>query len=301
MRAWLGVLLLLAPTHQGSAGWDEVWGRLERLKGMERGDPAAEPLLRELRAAVSSAAGGEGDSRRVLLEAEVERWSGRDPGLFAQRLAETPPATFTGREAWLLAEVLPAGPARVQAVLRALDDTAALGQDQLLFAWNVSVEEARALRYEAGALPIQERLWRRSPASWSGSDLSRTLSLIGRSAEADAVLTETIALEEAAGRPTMDLWSQRGIQTLGAGNEALARDYFGHALGQGSMDAALVLGREDLAHGRLDAARKGLRPPILSGDDTGWALRGWGLALLPAAHARAARPTLGPRPPEPPK
>jgi hypothetical protein len=298
MRAWLGVLLSVVPAFQGSADWDEVWGRLERLKDMERGDPAADALVREILASAPNAAG---DARRVLLEAELERWSGRDPGVLAQRLATTPAATFTGREAWLLADLLPPGPARVQAVLRALDDSAALGQDRLLFAWNVSVEEARALRFEKGALPIQERLWQRSPASWSGSDLSRTLSLLGRSAEADAVLGETIALEEAAGRPTMDLWSQRGIQTLGAGNEALARDYFGHALGQGSLDAALVLGREDLAHGRLDAARKGLRPPILSGDDTGWALRGWGLALLPAAHARAARPTLGPRPPEPSK
>jgi hypothetical protein len=294
MKLWLAALLVLAPggpgAPQGSA-WNDVWDWLDRLRGMERGDPAAEGILRSLR---EDLPGPEGDPRRVLVQAELERWSGREPGILAQRLATVPLASFGGREAWYLAEILPQGPARVAAVLHALDGTPNLSREELLDAWNVAGEEVRALRLADGALPIQERLYQRARAAWSGSDLARTLGLLGRSVEADALLAEVIAQEEAAGRPTQDLWSQRGIQALGAGNERLARDYLGHALGQGSMEAALRLARADLAQGRLGAARMGLRPPILSGDDTGSALRGWGLALLPAAHARAARPTLGP-------
>ncbi len=298
MIPWIAGCLLLLSWSQGTADWEELWSRVEQLKSLSREDPVATSMARELLERVPD---GKEDARHWLLEAELERWAGRDPGILSERLAETPVAVFSGREAWLLAEVLPPGLARVRAVMRALDQTPSLSQEALLFTWNVSVEEARELRFADGALPIHERLHQRYRAAWSAGDLSRTLALLGRIEDGDAVLAEAIALEEAAGRPATDLWSQRGIQVFGAGDERRGRDYLGHALGQGSKDAVLVLGREDLTRGRLEAARKGFRASILSGDDTGWALRGWGGSLLPGAHARASRPTLGPRAPTPPK
>ena len=42
-----------------------------------------------------------------------------------------------------------------------------------------------------------------------------------------------------------------------------------------------MLGRLDLDAGRLEAARKGFRASILSDRPAAWALRGWGLTLLP--------------------
>ncbi len=286
---WLG--LLLFGGLQGAEDWEATWSKLERLKSMTREDPGAMVLARELSEAASVV---QEDPRTWLLRAQLEKWAGRDPGMIAHRLSETSAEVFTGREAWLLAAVLPPGLPRVNAILRAMDQTPTLTQEALLFSWSVSVEEARDLRLSEGALPIQERLHARYRAPWSAIDLAHTLGLLGRMDEADAVLAEAIGQEEAAQRPAADLWSQRGIIALGGGQEDRGRDHLGHALAQGSKDAALVLGRLDLAAGRLDAARKGFRPSILSGDDTGWSLRGWGQALLPEAHARALRPSMGP-------
>ncbi len=291
MMSMLWLAFILFGGLQGPDDWEATWNKLERLKSMTREDPAAMVSARELSETASAA---EEDPRTWLLRAQLEKWAGRDPGMLAQRLSETSAQVFSVRESWLLAEVLPRGLPRVNALLRAMDQTPTLTQEALLFAWSVSVEEARDLRLAEGALPIQQRLHARYRAPWSAIDLAHTLSLLGRMAEADAILAEAIGQEEAARRPAADLWSQRGIIALGGGDGDRGRDYLGRALAQGSQDAALVLGRLDLAGGRLDAARKGFRPPILSGDDTGWSLRGWGQALLPEAHARALRPSMGP-------
>ena len=98
---------------------------------------------------------------------------------------------------------------------------------------------------------------------------------------ADAVLADVIASQEAAGRPTGDLWSQRGISALAAGDNRRALNYFGRALARGSSNAAVVLARMDLDAGRRRAARIGFRALLWYGEPGAWALRGWGLSLLP--------------------
>ena len=147
------------------------------------------------------------------------------------------------------------------------------------------------MRLAEGALPIQEVLHARYQTVWSAIDLALTRTRLGDREGADTALAATIEREEGAGRPSADLWSQRGISALGFGDERRARDYFGQALARGSEDAALVLGWLELEAGRLEAARKAFRPSILSEQPAAWALRGWGLTLLPAPHAvRADRP-----------
>jgi len=155
----------------------------------------------------------------------------------------------------------------------------------------VVANEARALRLEQGALPIQLVLQERYLAAWSAIDLAVTHSRLGNVAALDILLASAIQREEAEGRPTADLWSRWGLARLGFGDESTARDYLGRALARGSTDAALVLGLMDLRAGRLESARNGLRPLILSDPPAAWALRGWGVSLLPPAHTE---PAVGP-------
>jgi hypothetical protein len=113
---------------------------------------------------------------------------------------------------------------------------------------------------------------------------------LGRHEASDTVLAGVIATEEAAGRPTADLWSQRGISALAAGDNRRALDYFGRALARGSVNAAVVLARRDLDAGRRREARIGFRA-LSWGEEAGaWALRGWGLSLLPESEPSRIQP-----------
>jgi hypothetical protein len=214
------------------------------------------------------------------LDAQLARLEGRAAVLVL------PPGTagewpFEGAENWLAAEVLAPSSLRAAAVLRALPATAgALPPERMRLAWEVGADEARALRLD-GARGLQEALHRRALAAWSAMDLALTLNRLGDAQAADRVLSEQIERESAAGRPTGDLWAQRGTQALGNGDEVLARDYLGHGLARGSVDAGVVLARLDLDRGRLAEARAGFRALLLDPAPSPWAARGWGLSLLP--------------------
>jgi hypothetical protein len=260
--------------------WPTVWNDLARLEALGPQDEGVDELV----AALAAVAREErGTARGELLSAHLDRRAGR-PIARPEALAELRPDELSGPETWLLAGVLPAGPARVRALLAALERTPAPGRDELLLAWRSAVDEARALRLAECARPLQEILHERYRAPWSAIDLALTCSRLGDEAGVARVLGETIAHEEAAGRSSADLWSTWGNAVLGFGDESRARDYLGRALARGSTNAALVLGRLELDAGRLEAARMSFRPSILSERPAAWAVRGWGTSLLPAPH-----------------
>jgi len=62
----------------------------------------------------------------------------------------------------------------------------------------------------------------------------------------------------------------------------------------GSRDAALLLAWMDLEHGRLEGARAGFRAALYDDPSGAWALRGWGLALLPEDPRPAPRSLVSP-------
>jgi hypothetical protein len=193
------------------------------------------------------------------------------------------------QDAWQRAAALPAAdPARAAAVVAALDATPGpLDEGALRLAWETGVEAARALRLDQ-AIAIQSALEERQPAAWSGMDLALSLDLSGRVGEADSVLERTIARANSAEPAALgELWSRRGLLWLGKGDERRARDHLGRALARGSRDAALLLAWLDLESGRLEGARAGFRAALYDDPSGAWALRGWGLALLPGDPRRA--------------
>ncbi|MEW6072289.1 MAG: hypothetical protein AB1726_06775 [Planctomycetota bacterium] len=291
LAALAGLSLALAPGGPARAAtdWEAVWDDLVRLDSLAAESEEAQALVARLARAAEE---GEDAPRTELLRRQLSRRRG-EASTSLPAFTAAVPWPFAGRETWLAAEVLPPGPERVRTVLWALDELpAATDRRYLTTAWSAAVDEARALRLAKGALPIQERLHAEFAAPWSALDLALTLTWLDRAGEADRVLAAAIEREREGGRPGAELWSQRGILALGAGNERRARDYLGRALARGSADAAIVLGRLDLDHGRNRSARVAFRAlswDALPGD---WAQRGWGLSLLPALPTESPdRPT----------
>ncbi len=278
--------LVFSQALQGD-DWSALWAGLERLRDPQTSPAEAEALRASLFEAVQVRPG---DPRADLLRAGLEASAGRDASRMALRLAGLEPSPFGPRERWFLADALPPGPCRAQQVLEALRDPAPLPGWQLVLAWNVAVDECRALRLAGSALAIQESLHERYPADSNlALDLALTRRLLGDEPGADSLLEETIIQEASVGRPTAELWAQRGIVALGFGDEQRGRDYLGKALAQGSDDANLVLSRLELVQGQLAAARHGFRASMPGVPPADWAWRGWGLTLLPAAQASPAR------------
>ncbi len=289
MRLPLLIAVLWAlPVRAQEATWAEAWAEVDRLPEL----PAAAPERAELLATLEERAarareatpGTPEHTRGLLLAARLESLSpGEGAGSARERLTRAPLAGLEGDELWRLAAALPACPLRVTSVLQALRTTEPTREQQLL-AFEIGVEEAQALRLAGGARPIQELLHERYPAIWSTIDLSLTLSRLGEETALDALMKTAIPRERAAGWPVADLWSSWGTATVGFGDIARGRGYLGRAVAGGSSNAALVLSRMDLLDGRLEAARSGFRPSILSSPPHAWALRGWGTSLLPAAY-----------------
>jgi hypothetical protein len=280
------LLLLTAPggPHQADS-WAQIWAELETLRGGKVSAGEASALRGHLTETLR--AGAEGP-RAELLEAALEALSGRDVRSAAERMAALEPRPFTARELWFLADLMPPGPGRARVVLAAMEVPTALADWQVLLAWNVAVDEARALRFEETALPIQLHLHERFQAGWSADDLALTYKSLGRWQAADEVLARAIERERSQGGRPAALWERRGIQALGSGDETAARDYLGLALAQGSDDAGLLLSRLDLMAGKREGARQGFQALILGAPPPDWAWRGWGMALLPPPHAEPA-------------
>jgi len=290
MIATLAAGLLLGLQFQGDS-WGPLWDQLDRLRAGEAPAADGDALATRLE---SAARAQPEDPRGQLLDAALRHRAGADVAAAAERLASLEPDPFDAREHWYLIELLRPGPRRGQLVRSALEESPELARPQLLLAWKVALDEARSLRFEQGALPIQRELYRRNPADWSAIDLALSLRLTGDFAGADRVLAEALEREAQAGRPGSELWFQRGRTALGSGDEARARDYLGKALALGSREANLALSRLDLIEGHLEAARRGFRTSILDSPPADWAWRGWGASLLPSPFAPPARRPPGP-------
>ena len=263
--------------QEASGDWASIWDRLAAAEALAADDPQRSSALETLGDLPQAEENG---PRGRLLAAHVERLLGEtfEFQLLPGEAAQWP---FDGRESWLAARVLGPSPQRASAAQRALEAThGPLTGPQATLAWEIGVEEARALRLETARV-IQAALHERYLAAWSASDLALTQSKLSDYTAADALLAGQIDRERAAGRPTAGLWATRGILALGSGDEPSARDYLGLGRVRGSADAGLVLARLDLTRGRLPEARAGFRALLLDPNPSPWAPRGWGLALLP--------------------
>jgi hypothetical protein len=272
-----------------NADWRPIWVELARWKAL---GPESEESHRGALALARIAAT---DSPRArLLRAQLARRlvpNSRQALLVLDGSNSWP---FDAEESWLAAEVIAPGAARARAVTAALQDSAlSLSRADLLLAWNVGVEEATALRFHS-ARAIQTALHARYRAPWSAVDLALSCARAGSGEEADRVLAEIIEDEARAGRPAADLWSQRGILSLGRGSTQAGRDQLGRAMALGSWDATVVLARLDLSAGRLGAARAGFRAALSAPAPSPWAYRGWGVALVSGAGPLVAPPTSAP-------
>jgi hypothetical protein len=287
---WRALVVALA----GAAGQGDIWPALWADLGALRagGLSAAESSACEAR--IEKAIEDLPESPRAsLARACIETLHGRDATLAASRLQMLRPSPFTAIELWHLADLLSPGPDRAHIVLEALADEQPLARWQVLLAWNVAVDEARALRFEQGALPLQFALHERFRQPSTASDLALTHRALGQGEAADRVLASSIGRAEEGGENSYELWEARGINALGFGDVQLARDYLGRAVAHGSLGAALLLSRLELMSKHDSAARAGFRALILDTPPPDWAWRGWGTAALPPAFAPAQRRSPG--------
>jgi len=285
MIAWTLIqLACLCGSYQGDS-WAQIWTELETLRNGKTSAAEAGVLRGHLGDALLEGTGG---PRAELLRASLEALSGRDVSSAAEGLASLDPSPFSARELWFLGDLMPMGAERGRIVLAALETATPLADWQALLAWNVAVDEARALRFEQTALPIQLRLHERYQAGWSAEDLALTYKSLGRWKAADDVLAGAIDKERAERRQPAALWERRGILALGFGDETAARDYLGLALAHGSDDAGLLLSRLDLIAASAEDARRGYQALVFGRPPPDWAWRGWGMALLPPPFAEPA-------------
>jgi len=194
---------------------------------------------------------------------------------------------FAPGRAWELAQQDGDRGQRARAVVAALDEVAndatALHERQ---ARAFEVFQVEHDDYEgARAVAISEAMHRCAGASWSAFCLEGALRRTGDYVRADAVLREHLT-RELAPAERLDVVLRRAIVYAGAGDRGAERAALGRGLVGGGADAYQMLGRLALAAGERAAARDLFRALVdrHAGDPAGappWALRGWGLALLP--------------------
>lgn len=160
-------------------------------------------------------------------------------------------------------------------------------------AWRVAYDGYRG----EAARTIAEAMHAVAAERWSAEVLEGTCRRLGDYASADRALAEQI-------RRTVDpaerraLLERRAIVAAGAGWTEREREFLGRALAAGGTDAYQMLARRALADGETARARTLFRALVERHLDTPaeappWALRGWGMTLLPAAGPLAARPPGG--------
>ncbi|MHC4263839.1 MAG: tetratricopeptide repeat protein [Planctomycetota bacterium] len=162
-------------------------------------------------------------------------------------------------------------------LLRAVGDGGgelALEAQQVAFRLGVSLDKAGLV--DLGS-EVQVALFEAVPADWSAVNAALTLTRSGRTEQADEILARRLETTPRAA----ELWSQRGVLWLGAGDENRALGHFGRAVRYGSVNASFSLGRLALFRGDRAAARAAFRPSIDSPSPHAWALRGWAATLLP--------------------
>lgn len=194
-------------------------------------------------------------------------------------------------EAWISAQSLPPGTRRARAFAAALQEVAgdpATLAPRLQAAYEAFREDQAAYRSDAGRI-LAEGMHDAAQAAWSAFNLASIHRLLGDYERADEVLADRYRMAtDRAER--LDLLQGRAIVAGAAGWLERERDLLGMALARGGEDSYQILGRQALAAGRRRRALALFRVllehhfgPQRLADAPPWALRGWGLALLPTA------------------
>ena len=199
---------------------------------------------------------------------------------------------------WTLQATLPDGAERTEAILRSLADASftqlhpSAQRDRLDVAFHAFLDAGERFAGDE-MLSLAQGLYDRAPAIWSAFCLEGALRRgHGRYAEADAVIAERLAIdgEQIGEMGRVELLERRAIIAAGRGAWAQERALLGPALVHGGRDARQILGLRALSRGdRPEAARlfgalltdSAGDQPVAPKDRPAWALRGWGLALLP--------------------
>ena len=178
---------------------------------------------------------------------------------------------------------------RVAAVVAALAGAVEGGEEVqplLQGAWELFLEEHDAYRSDT-ALAVAEAMHAAAPAPWSAGCLEGILRRRGEYERADEVLERQIAATEdpLARRALVE---RRAILAGAAGWLDQERDLLGRALAEGGTDAWQMLARYALSAGERERARRLFRILVersrgAPAEAAPWALRGWGLALLPVS------------------
>ncbi|MDP6739511.1 MAG: hypothetical protein QF404_05790 [Planctomycetota bacterium] len=197
------------------------------------------------------------------------------------------------------------GPVRSKALCRALKSGAGDLEPerwaQLLTLSYESFLEELGLYAGQVARDLAEAMYGAAPATWSVLCLegaARRTGDLGRAAE---VLEGGMVLNTRADK--LELRERRAIVAAGAGELPIELDWLGRALLQGGTDGlqmrarlALVMGERQRTKGLFRVLVDRSRGPSPSlGEPPPWALRGWGLALLPPGPESSVSPG-GPAP-----
>lgn len=176
---------------------------------------------------------------------------------------------------------------RAQAVVAALDEAA--GDPEALHPRQLRAFEVFQLEHDdfqgARSVALAEAMHRHAAATWSAFCLEGALRRTGDYGRADAVLREHLG-RDLGPAERVDVVLRRAIVAAGAGDRAGELAALGRGLVGGGADAYQMLGRLALVEGRAAEARGLFRVLVdrHATDPAGappWALRGWGLALLP--------------------
>lgn len=211
------------------------------------------------------------------------------------------PDSVTIEDPWPSLRGMPPGAARAQALCEALEcGPGALEQGH----WSRLLEVAYAAFLEelglyAGepACNVAEAMYLAAPAPWSSLCLEGVTRRTGNLARSAQVLERGLAIEMDP-VTQLELLERRSIVAAGAGELAVQLDWLGRSLIQKGSDGLQMRARIALAQGArkrstvlfrvlVDRSRGPL--PTL-GVPPPWALRGWGLALLPAGPESSVPP-----------
>ena len=281
-------LALLAP-GAGAApdvSWVELWLRLDAVEAEIAAGERPGREWTELRAEAERAAAS---WRGAVLALHLDRLAGDEPYALPEFLF---PARYEPVDAWALARAVEPGVIRARAFERAL--TAAVNPDSLDLrlrgAYGAFTEDVGGFRLDAARI-LGEAMHQYADAQWSALSLALLCTRQGAHERADEVLTMRFEGAESPG-DRLEALERRAIARMGAGRTEAALDDLGRALALGGSDARQILARRALTRGELERARRvfaSLLPPMGELEALArapWALRGWGLAMLP-------------RPPEP--
>lgn len=141
------------------------------------------------------------------------------------------------------------------------------------------LESVRTYELEV-ARHLAEGMHARAGAPWSAMSLALVSTRAGDSPRAEEVLRHQLSLTP-DGPDRHALLERLGLARLGAGKQASGLGPLGSAYARGSPNAGVVLGRIALREGRRGEARAVFRTLLEQEPPQSWALRGWGLSMLP--------------------